>query len=95
MSDLFIGRRRVEHDEDDESRRMLALGRTRGGSPLVQLCARFGDMQETGTREAAVRAGRPKWLKEAAATEAAGIAVVAAAGRRAWELHQAAKEAGS
>jgi hypothetical protein len=87
----FIARLRVKHDG---SRRVLAAGRTRGGSPLLQIPARFGDLQETGTREAAVAAGRPKWLAEAAATEAAGIAVVAAAGRRAWELNEAAKETG-
>ena len=68
---LFIASRRVEHDG---SRRVLAVGRTRGGSPLVQVCARFGDLQATGTREAA------------------GIARVAAAGRRARDLHKAAGE---
>ena len=81
--------------ERDESRHMLALGRTRGGSALIQLSARFGDLRETGTREAAIAAGRPEWLKEAAATEAAGIAAVTAAGRRAWDLHQAARETGT
>jgi hypothetical protein len=67
----FIASRRAEHDG---SRRVLATGRTRGGSPLVQVCARFGDLQATGTREAA------------------GIARVAASGRRAWDLHKAAGE---
>jgi hypothetical protein len=58
MSALFIA-----------SRRVLVVGRTRGGSPLIQVCALFGDLQATGTREAAVIAGRPKWLAEASARE--------------------------
>ena len=31
-------------------RRVLAAGRTRGGSPLIQIRARFGDFVATGTR---------------------------------------------
>jgi hypothetical protein len=58
-------------------RRLLAIGRTRGGSPVVQLCARYGDMQATGTREAAE------------------IARLAEAGRRAWRAHGVAKGMGS
>ena len=34
------------------SRRVLAVGRTKGGSPLLQMSARFGDIQATGTRPA-------------------------------------------
>ena len=89
MSDLFIASRRVDHDG---GRRVLAVGRTRGRSPVLQICARAGDLQATGTREAAVIAGRPKWLAEAASRETAGIAAVAAAGRRAWDLHKTTGE---
>lgn len=78
MSDLFIASRSIPH-KDDGKRRVLAVGRTKGGSALLQMSARFGDLQATGTREAA--------------EEAAGIAAVAAAGRRAWDLHKAAAEA--
>ena len=67
----FTASRRVEHDG---GRRVLATGRTRGGSPVLQVRARFGDLQATGTREAA------------------GIARVAAAGRRAWDLHKTTGE---
>ncbi len=45
----------ITRDEPDETRRRLAFGRTKGGSPLIQMRARFGDIQATGTREAAAR----------------------------------------
>ena len=61
-----IASRPAEHDG---ARRVLAVGRTRGGSATLQVCARFGEMQATGTRDAAVITGRPKWLAEAAARE--------------------------
>ena len=44
----FITARRVEHDG---TRRVLAVGRTRGGSALLQLSARSGDFQATGMRK--------------------------------------------
>ena len=47
------------------TRRVLAVGRTKGGSALLQVSARFGDLQATGTREAADR--RKRELAEAAA----------------------------
>ena len=66
MSGLFIAsREKIPHDG---SRRLLTLGRTRGGSPLLQMPARFGDLQATGTREAAART---RELAEQAAAEAA------------------------
>lgn len=40
--------------------RVLAVGRTRGGSALIQVRARFGDLQATGTREAAARTRQAK-----------------------------------
>jgi len=46
----FIASRRIPHDG---TRRVLAVGRTRGGSTLLQVTARAGDFQATGTREAA------------------------------------------
>ena len=50
-------------------RRVLAVGRTRGGSPLLQIRALFGDHVATGTRPgqdppglaAIKRAGRDAW----------------------------------
>ncbi len=66
MSDLFIASRgKIPHDG---SRRVLTIGRTRGGSPLIQMPARFGDLQATGTREAAART---RELAEEAAREQA------------------------
>jgi hypothetical protein len=53
----FIASLRIEHDG---SRRVLAVGRTKGGSALVQVSARFGDLQATGTRETAEAAAREK-----------------------------------
>jgi len=64
VSGLFIARR--EAIDHDESHRVLATGRTRGGSVLLQVRARFGDLQATGTREAAART---RELAEAAAAE--------------------------
>ena len=64
MSGLFIARREaIQHD--DGSRRVLATGRTRGGSVLLQVRARFGDLQATGTREAAERTKREQADKAA------------------------------
>ena len=40
----------ITRDEPDDRRLVLAVGRTRGGSPLIQARARFGDIQATGTR---------------------------------------------
>lgn len=48
---LFIASRSIPHP-DDGSRRVLATGKTRGGSALTQICARFGDLKATGTRPA-------------------------------------------
>ena len=63
---LYIARRpRIPHDG---SRRVLAAGRTRGGSALLQVSARYGDLQATGTREAAARTRRER--AEEAAREA-------------------------
>lgn len=50
MSGLYIASRRVEHDG---SRRVLTVGRIRGGRADFQESARFGDLRATGTREAA------------------------------------------
>ena len=47
---LFIASRPKIPHEDDGKRRVLAVGRIRGGSPLLQMSARFGDLQATGTR---------------------------------------------
>lgn len=69
---------------------------------LVALGALIGDQVHTRgphghLMASAVIKGRLERIvaETVAAREAAGIAVVAAAGRRAWELHQAAKEAGT
>ena len=43
MSSLFIASRSIPHDGD---RRVLAVGRTRGGSALLQVTARAGDLRE-------------------------------------------------
>ena len=40
----------ITRDEDDDRRHVLAVGHTKGGSPLPQTRARFGDIQATGTR---------------------------------------------
>ena len=64
MSDLHIVSRRIPH-EDDGRRRVLAAGRAKGGSPLLQVRARFGDLQATGTREAAERTKREQADKAA------------------------------
>jgi len=78
MSGLFIATRRVEHDG---TRRVLAAGRTKGGSPLLQMRARFGDLEATGTREAAARTRER-------AEEATGIETVKRAGREASRIRQ-------
>ncbi len=65
----------ITRDEPDETRRRLAFGRARGGSPLLQMRARFGDLQATGTREAAARRDQ-------------GIEAVRQAGYRAWEQRE-------
>jgi hypothetical protein len=58
------------------SRRVLAVGRIRGGSVLVQQRPRFGDVAATGTREAAARTrGRKQ----------AELEAVRQAGFRAWD----------
>ena len=63
MSGLVIARRtRIPHDG---SLRVLAAGRAKGGSPLLQVRARFGDLQATGTREAAERTKREQADKAA------------------------------
>ena len=56
------------------TRRVLAVGRTKGRSPLVQVCARFGDLQATGTREAAAR--RKRELAAEAVREQARLAAL-------------------
>ena len=53
--------------EHDRSVRVLAVGRTRGGSAFIQMCARFGDLRATGTREAAAR-GKQETAQAAATT---------------------------
>ena len=40
----------ITRDEPEDRRRVLAVGRTKGGSTLPQTRARFGDIQATGTR---------------------------------------------
>ena len=65
MSGLFIARH--EAIGHDGSRRVLAAGRARGGSALLQVRARYGDLRATGTREAAAR--RKRELAEEAARE--------------------------
>jgi hypothetical protein len=50
VSRLYIASRRIEHDG---SRRVLTVGRIRGGGATVSLRARFGDPQAAGTRQAA------------------------------------------
>ena len=56
-------------------RRVLAVGRIRGGSPLLQIRARFGDLVATGTRPggedpavlaALKRTARDAWQRRAA-----------------------------
>jgi hypothetical protein len=56
-------------------RRVLAAGRTRGHSPLIQTRARFGDLQA---------AGRERRERELAEAEA-GTEAVRRAGRAAWQ----------
>jgi hypothetical protein len=51
----FIAIYRVSNDK---GKRVLAVGRTRGGSALLQVTARAGDFRATGTREAAKAAAR-------------------------------------
>ena len=82
MSGLHIARR--EAIEHDGSLRVLAAGRTRGGSVLLQVRARFVDLQATWTREAAERTRRE---------QAAGIEIVRRTGREAWRIHHEQEEA--
>ena len=56
MTRLFIARRFVPHDG---SRRVLAVGRVRGRSPLIQSRARFGDLAKSGTRSQSQRQDQP------------------------------------
>ena len=62
MSTLYIASREaIPHDGSPDGlkrRRMLTLGRTKGGSALLSEAARFGDIEATGTREAAKAAAR-------------------------------------
>ena len=44
----FIASRSIPHDG---TRRVLAVGRTKGGSTLLQVTAQAGDFQATGTRK--------------------------------------------
>ena len=74
----------------DDTRRVLAVGRTRGGSPLLQVRARFEDLQATGTREAAARQDDDDLMAElAGATRVIpGEEAAKRAGREAWRIHQ-------
>lgn len=66
-------------------KRVLAVGRTRGGSALVQQRARFGDVQATGTREAAARTSGRKQAE---------LETLRQAGYRAWDHRPQQGEAG-
>jgi hypothetical protein len=69
----FIASKNVPNSD---GKRVLAVGRTRGGSALVQQRARFGDVAATGTREAAARTrGRKQ----------AELETLRQAGYRAWD----------
>jgi hypothetical protein len=78
---LYIASREaIPHDQSPDGRkrrRVLAVGRTRGGSALLQVTARAGDFQATGTRDAAEREG---------------VEVVRQAGYRAWGIHREQRE---
>ena len=73
MTPLFIASRFIPHDG---SRRVLATGRVKGGSSLVQIQARAGDLASLGTG-----------LRRAGALEA-----VKRADREAWRIHQQRRE---
>ena len=74
----------------DDTRRVLAVGRARGGSPLLQVRARFGDIQATGTREAAARQDDDTLMAELAGAmrPVPGEETAREAGRRAWRIRQ-------
>ena len=75
---------------DDDTRRVLAVGRARGGSPLLQVRARFGDIQATGTREAAARqdADAPMAELAGAMRPVPGEDTAKTGSREAWETRQ-------
>jgi hypothetical protein len=63
---FIASREAIPHDGSPDGlkrRRMLTLGRTKGGSALLSEAARFGDIEATGTRperEPAEAAAREK-----------------------------------
>ena len=81
----FIDSRRIEHDG---SREVIAAGSLIDG---IWRSARPG---RSDTVAAAIFRGRMGRMARERA-EAAGIARVAAAGREAWDAHEAARETGS
>ena len=77
-------------EKHDDTRRVLAVGRARGGSPLLQVRARFGDLQATGTREAAARQDDDDLMAELAGAMRVipGEETAKRAGREAWQVKQ-------
>jgi hypothetical protein len=76
VAPLFLASRSIRHP-DDGKRRVLAVGRTKGGSALVQVCARFGDLVASGRRPG----------RDLSTEDEAGIEAVKRAGRQAWDKH--------
>lgn len=82
MTVLHIGR--AGPFAHEPGRRVLAVGRTRGGSALISTQARWGDIKATGTRPGAAADDRLAADLAAALREQHDAGPVAQAGHEAW-----------